>query len=303
MSALPQANLPNLSETAKVVLNNTSLCSVERRFPAPAVLRVATARRLGQGCPKGTAEGGSALTQASTAAGYARPERDEGQKQPMMPPKAFVAWSSGKDSAFALHEARRAGIDIAGVLTTINEVFDRVAMHGVRHTLLNRQIAALGVPAIKVPIPSPCPNEVYEARMAEACATIKARGVNHIVFGDLYLEDIRAWRVEKLAATGMEAVFPLWNRDTAALARTMIDSGVVAYITCLDPRRLPRRFAGRAFDHALLSDLPDEVDPCGENGEFHTVVTAGPMFAAPLAVQVGETVEREGFVFTDVIAD
>lgn len=225
------------------------------------------------------------------------------KKQPMTATKAFVAWSSGKDSAFALHEARRAGLDIAGVLTTINAVFDRVAMHGVRHALLDAQIAALGVPAIKVPIPSPCPNEVYEARMAEACEAIKARGVRHIVFGDLYLEDIRAYRVEKLAAAGMEALFPLWKRDTAALARTMIDSGMAARITCLDPRRLPRRFAGRAFDHALLGELPEGVDPCGENGEFHTVVTAGPMFAAPLAVHLGETVERDGFVFTDVIAD
>jgi uncharacterized protein (TIGR00290 family) len=215
--------------------------------------------------------------------------------------KAFVSWSSGKDSAFALHEARRAGIEVAGVLTTVNALYDRVAMHGVRDALLDRQIAALGVPAIKVPIPSPCPNEVYEARMEEACARIKARGVRHIVFGDLFLEDIRAYRVEKLAAAGMEPLFPLWGRDTAVLAREMIASGLAAHVVCLDPRKLPRRFAGRLFDEAFLDDLPEGVDPCGENGEFHTVVTAGPMFAAPIAVSVGETVERDGFVFTDIL--
>jgi uncharacterized protein (TIGR00290 family) len=212
-----------------------------------------------------------------------------------------VAWSSGKDSAFALHEARRAGFDIAGVLTTISQVYDRVAMHGVRHALLDRQIAALDLPAIKVPIPSPCPNEVYEARMDEACAAIKAQGIRHLVFGDLFLEDIRAYCVEKLSAVGMEPVFPLWKRDTAALARAMIECGLKAHITCLDARRLPRSFAGRAFDFALLGELPEEVDPCGENGEFHTVVTAGPMLAAPILVNIGETVERDGFLFTDII--
>ena len=215
--------------------------------------------------------------------------------------RAFVSWSSGKDSAFALHEARRAGLEIAGVLTTVNAVHDRVAMHGVRNALLDRQIAALGVPAIKVPIPSPCPNAVYEARMKEACAAIKAGGVRHIVFGDLFLEDIRAYRIEKLAAAEMQPVFPLWQRDTATLAREMIASGLVAHVACLDPRRLPRHFAGRVFDAAFLRDLPPDVDPCGENGEFHTVVTAGPMFAAPIAVDTGEIVERDGFVFADIV--
>ena len=221
-----------------------------------------------------------------------------------MPPKAFVSWSSGKDSAYALHEARRLGLaDIAGILTTVNEVYDRVAMHGVRSALLDRQIEALGLPAIKVPIPSPCPNEVYESRMEDACERIKAQGVRHIVFGDLYLEDIRAYRIEKLAAAGMEPVFPLWKRDTASLAREMIASGLSARIACLDPRTLDRSFAGRRFDAALLRDLPDGVDPCGENGEFHTAVTAGPMFAREIAVRLGETVERDGFVFTDVIPE
>ncbi|MBS0277888.1 MAG: adenine nucleotide alpha hydrolase [Proteobacteria bacterium] len=215
--------------------------------------------------------------------------------------KVFVSWSSGKDSAFAFHEARRGGFEIAGVLTTINEAYDRVAMHGVRNALLDKQIAALGVPAIKVPIPSPCPNEIYEARMDDACAAIKARGIRHIIFGDLFLEDIRAYRVEKLAAAGMEAIFPLWQRDTAQLARDMVASGLVAHVTCLDPRKLPRNFAGRIFDQSFLRDLPAGIDPCGENGEFHTAVIAGPMFAAPIAVTVGETVEREGFVFTDIV--
>jgi uncharacterized protein (TIGR00290 family) len=220
----------------------------------------------------------------------------------MPPPDAYVSWSSGKDSAFALHEARRLGLArIVGALTTINEVYDRVAMHGVRSTLLDRQIAALDLPAIKVPLPSPCPNAVYEARMSEACERIKAQGVRHIVFGDLFLEDIRAYRIERLAAAGMEPVFPLWKRDTYTLAREMIASGLVAHIACLDPRKLPRTFAGRPFDEALIRDLPASVDPCGENGEFHTVVSAGPMFAAPIEVGIGETLERDGFVFTDVV--
>jgi uncharacterized protein (TIGR00290 family) len=221
-----------------------------------------------------------------------------------VPPKALVSWSSGKDSAFALHEARRLGLaEIVGVLTTINEFYDRVAMHGVRNALLDRQIAALGLSAIKVPIPSPCPNEIYEARMAGACERIKAQGVRHIVFGDLFLEDIRAYRIEKLSAAGMEPVFPLWKRDTTALAREMIASGLSARIACLDPRKLDRGFGGRRFDADLLRDLPDGIDPCGENGEFHTAVTAGPMFAREIPVRIGETVERDGFVFTDVIPE
>ncbi len=218
------------------------------------------------------------------------------------PPKAFVSWSSGKDSAFALFEARRAGLaEIVGVLTMINEVHDRVAMHGVRNALLDRQAAALGLPCIKVPLPYPCPNEVYEARMAQAVARIKAEGVRHMVFGDLFLEDIRAYREEKLGAAGMHGIFPLWRRDTRALAQDMIASGLVAHLVCVDPKQLDRGFAGRRFDRDLLAALPDTVDPCGENGEFHTVVSAGPMFAAPIPVTVGEIVERDGFVFADVI--
>ncbi len=220
-----------------------------------------------------------------------------------MAPKAFMSWSSGKDSAFALFEAQRQGIaEIVGVLTTISEVHDRVAMHGVRNSLLERQIAALGLPCIKVPLPSPCSNEIYEARMAEAIDVVKAQGVRHMVFGDLFLEDIRAYREEKLSAVGMQPLFPLWERNTRTLARDMIASGLVAHIVCLDPKRLDRRFAGRRFDLDLLAEFPADIDPCGENGEFHTVVSAGPMFDAPIPVTVGETVEREGFVFADVWA-
>lgn len=219
-----------------------------------------------------------------------------------MAPKAFISWSSGKDAAFALCEAQRLGLaDVVGVLTTINEVYDRVAMHGVRDSLLDRQIEELGLPVIKVPLPSPCPNDVYEARMAEATTHIKAQGVRHMIFGDLFLEDIRAYRDAKLAAAGMEAIYPLWRRDTRTLAEEMIASGLAAHIVCLDPRRIDRAFAGRNFDHELLRELPPGIDPCGENGEFHTVVSAGPMFQSAIPVTIGETVEREGFVFTDVV--
>jgi uncharacterized protein (TIGR00290 family) len=220
----------------------------------------------------------------------------------MHPPKAYVSWSSGKDSAFALHEARRLRTaEIVGILTTINEVHQRVAMHGVRESLLDRQSAALGLPCIKVPLPDPCSNAVYETRLAAATEEIKAEGVRHVVFGDLFLQDIRAYRETQLARAGMEGIFPLWLRDTRALAYEMIARGLVAHLTCIDPRRLDKRFAGRRFDEELLCDLPRHVDLCGENGEFHTVVSAGPMFAAPIPVECGAVVERDGFVFADVV--
>jgi uncharacterized protein (TIGR00290 family) len=216
--------------------------------------------------------------------------------------KAFVSWSSGKDSAFALAEARRGGTaEIVGVLTTMNEAYGRVAMHGVRNSLLDRQIAALGLPCLKIPLPNPCPMAAYEARMAEACAAMKAQGVDHVVFGDLFLEDVRAYRERHLARAGMTGLFPLWGRNTRALAEAMIADGLIAYVACLDPKQLDRQFAGRRFDRSFLADLPATVDPCGERGEFHTAVTAGPMFHAPVTVAVGEVVERDGFVFTDII--
>lgn len=174
-------------------------------------------------------------------------------------------------------------------------------MHGVRSSVLDRQIAALGLPYIKIPIPNACTNDTYDARMAGAIAQIRAQGIEHIVFGDLFLEDIRAYREERLAKAGMHGIFPLWKRDTRALANEMIDSGLVARLVCLDPRKIDRRFAGRQFDRKLLDELPDDVDPCGENGEFHTVVTAGPMFSAPIPVKLGEVVERDGFIFADVV--
>lgn len=220
------------------------------------------------------------------------------------PPKAFVSWSSGKDSAYALWQARRSGLaDVVGALTTVSEAYDRVAMHGVRSSLLERQLAALALPSLKVMLPSPCSNEVYEERFARACDELKRQGVRHIVFGDLYLEDIRAYRERQLAAQGMSAIFPLWRRDTASLAREMIASGMVAHLVCVDPRRLSREFVGRRFDQALLAELPPTVDPCGENGEFHTVVSAAPVFSSPIQVRVGEVVERDGFVFADVLAE
>lgn len=216
-------------------------------------------------------------------------------------PKALIAWSSGKDSAWALHEVRRAGdYDVVGALTTVTETFGRVSMHGVRQELLQAQHTAAGLAPVIVPIPFPCPNEIYEARMATALAEAKVAGVTHVIFGDLFLEDVRAYREEKLAGTGITPLFPLWGRPTAALAREMIDAGVETYIVCVDLKQLVKDFAGRKFDHALLADLPPGADPCGEKGEFHSCVVAGPMFTRRIPVAVGETVEREGFAFTDL---
>jgi uncharacterized protein (TIGR00290 family) len=220
------------------------------------------------------------------------------------PPKAFISWSSGKDSAFALCEARRRGLaQVVGALTTVTAAYGRVAMHGVRESVLDRQMSALELPALKVMLPTPCSNDSYEERMGEALTRIRAQGVTHVVFGDLFLEDVRAYRERQLAAAGMAGIFPLWRRDTSALAREMIAAGLVAHLVCIDPRRLARGFAGRRFDAQLLAELPADVDPCGENGEFHTVVSAGPMFAAPLALATGAVVERDGFVFADVTLD
>jgi uncharacterized protein (TIGR00290 family) len=220
----------------------------------------------------------------------------------MSRPKALVAWSSGKDSAWALHEVRReGGLDVVGLLTTVTSEFGRVSMHAVREALLDRQAAALGLPCRKVRIPFPCPNGTYEAEMARAVAEAHDAGVTRIVFGDLFLEDVRAYRVERLAGTGIEPVFPLWGRDTARLAREMIAGGLRATLTCVDPRRLDPSFAGRRFDAALLDALPPEVDPCGERGEFHSFCWAGPMFERPIPVAGCEVVTREGFVFADML--
>lgn len=229
-------------------------------------------------------------------------ERDPKHDRVGVRPKAVVSWSSGKDSAFALWEVRRrAELDVVGLLTTVTREFGRVSMHGVREELLEQQARALGLPLREVEIPSPCPNEVYERAMAAEVEAMRATGVTHLVFGDLFLEEIRAYRESRLAGTGIVPVFPLWGRPTGPLAREMIAVGVRANIVCLDPQRLDRRFGGRAFDAALLGELPNSVDPCGENGEFHTFASGGPMFSAPVPVQIGETIEREGFVFTDLL--
>jgi uncharacterized protein (TIGR00290 family) len=216
--------------------------------------------------------------------------------------KAMISWSSGKDSAFALHQIRKAGgFDVAGALTTVTETFSRVSIHGVRDEVLRAQLDAANLPPLIVPIPYPCPNEIYEQRMTQALAQARDDGVTHMIFGDLFLEDIRAYREEKLKGTGITPVFPLWQRPTLQLARDMIASGLKAFIATVDLGKLPASFAGRAFDEALLADLPPGVDPCGENGEFHTCVVDGPIFAHPLPVVTGERVERDGYAYCDLL--
>jgi uncharacterized protein (TIGR00290 family) len=217
-------------------------------------------------------------------------------------PKAWLAWSSGKDSAWALHTIRqRREFEVVALLTTINRTYQRVAMHAVRESLVEMQAAAAGLPLVKVPIPSPCPNEVYEQAMSEAMARARAEGVLHVAFGDLFLEDIRAYREKHLAACGMTPVFPVWGKNTRRLAEEMLAGGLSAFLTCVDPRKLDRSFAGRRFDAHLLRELPPSVDPCGENGEFHTFANAGPMFEREIPVEAGEIVERDGFVFADLL--
>jgi uncharacterized protein (TIGR00290 family) len=219
-----------------------------------------------------------------------------------MRPKALIAWSSGKDSAWALHAARGADeFDIVGGLTTVTDDFARVSMHGVREELLSAQLAAAGLAPVIVRIPYPCPNEIYEREMAAAMRDATARGVTHIIFGDLFLEDVRAYRERQLAGTGITPVFPLWRQPTAALARAMIAAGVEAHLAVVDLKKLPAGFAGRRYDADLLDELPEGADPCGENGEFHSFVSAGPMLSRRIAVTVGNTVERDGFAFADLL--
>ncbi len=215
--------------------------------------------------------------------------------------RTLVAWSSGKDSAWTVHVLRKEGIEVAGLLTTVSAVHDRVAMHGVRRALLEAQAAAVGAPLEVVEIPSPCPDEVYAEAMARAMEGARARGIEAVAFGDLFLEDVRRYREEQLRGSGLVPLFPLWGRPTPRLAREMVAAGVRARLTCVDPRVLPASFAGRAFDGALLQALPDGVDPCGENGEFHTFAWDGPAFAEPVPVERGEVVERDGFVFADLL--
>ena len=215
-----------------------------------------------------------------------------------------LAWSSGKDSAWALHALRQdPALTVVGLLTTVNAAHDRVAMHAVRRRLLEAQARAAGLPVHVVEIPYPCPNETYEAAIATAVAALRADGVQGMAFGDLFLEDVRRYRETRLAGTGLTPVFPLWGRPTRALAEEMIDGGLRARLTCVDPRVLPAAFAGRAFDRALLSDLPAGVDPCGENGEFHSFAWDGPMFRHAVPVTPGVVVERDGFVFADLLPE
>jgi uncharacterized protein (TIGR00290 family) len=218
------------------------------------------------------------------------------------PPRALIAWSSGKDSVWALHEVRRSvTFEIVGALTTVSEAFGRVSMHGVREELLQAQVASAGLAARVVRIPFPCPNEVYEARMAAAMQQAKAEGVTRVIFGDLFLQDVRAYREAQLAKVGIQPVFPLWGRPTAALAREMITAGTQAHLVCVDLKKLSKADAGRALNVQLLEDLPEAIDPCGENGEFHTFVCARPMLRQVIALSVGETIDRDGFAYADLV--
>ena len=220
----------------------------------------------------------------------------------MSRPRALIAWSSGKDSAWALHEVRRTGdYDVVGALTTVTETFGRVSIHGVREQLLTAQLAGAGLAPTLVPIPYPCPNEIYEARMAAAMADAAAAGISCMIFGDLFLADVLTYRESRLAGTGITPVFPLWGRPTAALAHEIIAAGVEAYLVCVDRKRLAAAFAGRRFDRTLLAEFPAGVDPCGENGEFHSFVAAGPMLQGRVPLAVGSTAERDGFAYADLL--
>ncbi|HEV2166415.1 MAG TPA: ATP-binding protein [Thermoplasmata archaeon] len=215
-----------------------------------------------------------------------------------------VAWSSGKDCALALHELRQSPDRVVvGLLTTLTREFDRVSMHGVRRELLDRQALAAGLPLHVVEIPSPCPNEVYERAMGEAIAQLERAGVDEVAFGDLFLEDVRAYREAVLKGTGVTPIFPLWGRRTLELAKEIPRLGFDARVVCLDPRKVPKELAGRRYDEAFLADLPEGVDPCGENGEFHTCVVAGPIFRRPIRVRTGPVVVRDGFVFADLLPE
>ena len=217
--------------------------------------------------------------------------------------RVLLSWSSGKDSAWTLKALRNdPDTEVVGLLTTVNAGNDRVAMHATRRAILEAQARAARLPLHVVPLPWPCSNEIYEQAMGQALRAAIADGVTHIAFGDLFLEDVRAYRIRQLEGSGLQSIFPIWGEPTPELARRMVDAGLEAIVTCVDPKQLPAEFVGRRFDHAFLDALPEGVDPCGENGEFHTFCYAGPMFRAPLAIEAGEVVERDGFVFADVRA-
>jgi len=217
--------------------------------------------------------------------------------------KILLSWSSGKDSAWALHVLRQQGeYEVAGLITTINSAFDRVAMHGTRRALVEMQAAAAGLPLIAAPLPWPCSNADYEQAMKQVCDQALAQGVSAIAFGDLFLADVRAYRESQLKGTGLEPLFPIWQLPTDQLARQMVDGGLRAKLVCIDPKQLDPGFAGRDFDLQFLSELPAGADPCGENGEFHSFVYAGPMFSGQIPIVTGEKVQRDGFWYCDVLA-
>ncbi|MEH6617496.1 MAG: hypothetical protein V7699_06630, partial [Porticoccus sp.] len=217
--------------------------------------------------------------------------------------RVLLSWSSGKDSAWALYQLQQdPKIEVVGLLTTFNQAFDRSAIHGVRLELVRAQAQAAGLPLLEIPLPWPCSNEAYERAMADALDRAKRELTpNAVAFGDLFLEDIRRYREERMADTGLELMFPIWGIPTDELAGKMIEAGLQAHVTCLDPSKMPETLAGASFDNEFISKLPDSVDPCGENGEFHTFAWNGPMFQKPLTVMQGETVTRDGFVYTDLI--
>lgn len=219
--------------------------------------------------------------------------------------KTLLSWSSGKDSAWTLYQLQQnTEIELCGLFTTLNEEFDRVAMHGVRRRILEAQARAAGLPLHIIPLPYPCPNERYEEQMGAFVETALEQGIEAMAFGDLFLEDIRQYREEKLRPSGIKTLFPIWGLATDQLAQNMVESGLKAHLSCIDPTKLDKSFAGRLFNHDLLNDLPEGVDPCGEKGEFHTVVCEGPMFRRTIPLVAGEVVEREGFVFADfMLAD
>ena len=216
--------------------------------------------------------------------------------------RVLLSWSSGKDSAWTLYVLQQQpDVEIIGLLTTLNEEADRVAMHAVRHDILQAQADSIGIPLWPVMIPSPCPNETYEQRMGEAMQRAEQENITHVAFGDLFLEDVRDYRIKNFEGSKLEPIFPIWQEPTVQLARQMIDIGLEAIVTCVDPKQLDGSFVGRKFDHQFLDELPDNVDPCGENGEFHTCVLNGPMYRQPIAAKSGEIVERDGFLFADLM--
>jgi len=215
--------------------------------------------------------------------------------------RVILSWSSGKDSAWTLYQLQQQNVEVVALLTTFNEAFDRVAMHGTRRALIDAQAEAAGVPLLPVQLPWPCSNEDYEAIMTNALQTMREEfNPTHVAFGDLYLEDVRDYRIKQMADTGIDSLFPIWGQQTGDLARSMVAAGLKATLTCVNPKQIPRELAGREFDNDFLDALPEEVDPCGENGEFHSFVHAGPMFKHNLKVATGEVVERDGFCFADV---